>query len=246
MLFNREGIVHAAISNKKRRAAFTLAEVLITLGIIGVVAAMTMPVLIQNFQKQVLTSRAKKAYSTLSNAFYKTLVDLEFSNNCFYQANSGQNYTNADCKIFLDTLVTNLRVIKDCKSKALSGGCITDKYKDRGEVLKENNPDMPDDDIQGNLANGCYFSKNAMNNQYRVLVLNDGLTIFLTTGGAGGVSYFGVDTNGFQGPNRWGYDLFILSTSYQDLKKLNIYEDLGCVTIEKGGKKFFDWLTEKD
>ena len=33
---------------------FTLAEVLITLGVIGVVAAMTMPVLVQNYQKSLL------------------------------------------------------------------------------------------------------------------------------------------------------------------------------------------------
>ena len=42
-----EGATHVAQSPKPRRAAFTLAEVLITLGIIGVVAAMTLPALIQ-------------------------------------------------------------------------------------------------------------------------------------------------------------------------------------------------------
>ena len=36
----------------KKRAAFTLAEVLITLGIIGVVAAMTMPAIISSYQKK--------------------------------------------------------------------------------------------------------------------------------------------------------------------------------------------------
>lgn len=33
--------------------SFTLAEVLVTLGIIGVVAALTMPTLIANYRKQV-------------------------------------------------------------------------------------------------------------------------------------------------------------------------------------------------
>lgn len=42
---------------------FTLAEVLITLGIIGVVAAMTMPTLIQKNQDKELISRIKKTYS---------------------------------------------------------------------------------------------------------------------------------------------------------------------------------------
>lgn len=46
--------------------AFTLAEVLITLGIIGVVAALTMPSLIQHHQKQVTLNKLKKTYSTIS------------------------------------------------------------------------------------------------------------------------------------------------------------------------------------
>ncbi|MBP3925217.1 type II secretion system protein [bacterium] len=48
--------------------AFTLAEVLITLGIIGIVAAMTMPALITKHQKQVTVTRLKKAYSQLVEA----------------------------------------------------------------------------------------------------------------------------------------------------------------------------------
>ena len=43
----------------KRKIAFTLAEVLITLGIIGIVAAMTMPTLIQKHQKKVTVTRLK-------------------------------------------------------------------------------------------------------------------------------------------------------------------------------------------
>lgn len=55
--------------DKSRRVAFTLAEVLITLGIIGVVAALTLPSLIQhNIEKQRVT-QLKKAYSELSQAF---------------------------------------------------------------------------------------------------------------------------------------------------------------------------------
>ena len=50
------------------KTAFTLAEVLITLGIIGVVAAMTMPTLIANYQKNMTVNRLKHAYSTLYQA----------------------------------------------------------------------------------------------------------------------------------------------------------------------------------
>ena len=58
-----------------KRAAFTLAEVLITLGIIGVVAALTLPTLIQNHQKQVYVTQLKKAYSNISNALSQVVND---------------------------------------------------------------------------------------------------------------------------------------------------------------------------
>ena len=58
-----------------KKAAFTLAEVLITLGIIGVVAALTLPTLIQNHQKQAYVTGLKKAYANIQNAFAKMAYD---------------------------------------------------------------------------------------------------------------------------------------------------------------------------
>ena len=51
-----------------KRGAFTLAEVLITLGIIGVVAAMTLPNLISKYDKKVATTRLKKFYTSYLQA----------------------------------------------------------------------------------------------------------------------------------------------------------------------------------
>lgn len=50
------------------KKAFTLAEILITLGIIGVVAAMTMPVLIENYKKKQTVTQLKKIYSALQQS----------------------------------------------------------------------------------------------------------------------------------------------------------------------------------
>lgn len=55
--------------------AFTLAEVLITLGIIGVVAAMTMPTLVANVQDKVLETQRSKAKNVLANGYKKMLAD---------------------------------------------------------------------------------------------------------------------------------------------------------------------------
>ena len=66
---------YLAASLPSSLAAFTLAEVLITLGIIGVVAAITMPTLINNYQKKAAVTAAKKAYSTLSQAYTQLVND---------------------------------------------------------------------------------------------------------------------------------------------------------------------------
>ena len=58
-----------------RRIAFTLAEVLITLGIIGVVAAMTLPVLTANYRKSVIETRLAKFYSVINQAIMQSEVE---------------------------------------------------------------------------------------------------------------------------------------------------------------------------
>ena len=63
----------------KVNMAFTLAEVLITLGIIGIVAAMTIPTLIANYQKKQTVSKLQKAYSTLSNMTMMMHADNAYS-----------------------------------------------------------------------------------------------------------------------------------------------------------------------
>lgn len=59
-----------------KKNAFTLAEVLITLGIIGVVAALTLPTLIQNHKKTEIVSKLKKASSTISQAHMRATTDF--------------------------------------------------------------------------------------------------------------------------------------------------------------------------
>lgn len=59
----------------RKFVGFTLAEVLITLGIIGVVAALTLPSVIQKYQKKVTVERLKKSYSTLAQAVQMSVKD---------------------------------------------------------------------------------------------------------------------------------------------------------------------------
>ncbi len=77
--------------------AFTLAEALITLGIIGIVAALTIPNLITNHKSQVLQSQFKKTYNELSQINQKFIYDYGM-NMCEYDwmlVESGMTVTNA-------------------------------------------------------------------------------------------------------------------------------------------------------
>ena len=58
-----------------RKPAFTLAEVLITLGIIGIVAAMTLPAVVSNYKKQEVVTRLKKFYVTLNQALLMSVSE---------------------------------------------------------------------------------------------------------------------------------------------------------------------------
>ena len=73
-----------------------MAEVLITLGIIGVVAAITLPTLIQNYQKQVWVNQLKKEISVMQNAV-RSLIATEgvenLSDTSFVNSYPREDYT---------------------------------------------------------------------------------------------------------------------------------------------------------
>lgn len=78
----------------KKKKGFTLSEVLITLGIIGVVAAITMPTLMTKIQEKQYQSQYKKIFSELNQAVRLLQIDDEnplsdcgtFENTCFRDA----------------------------------------------------------------------------------------------------------------------------------------------------------------
>lgn len=92
------------------KKSFNLAEVLITLGIIGVVAAMTIGV-INNIQNQELKTAFKKSYSTLSQALEQVTTD---NGNVFYQCYSSPAhvYSLSECAAFWTNFKSKLDIIK--------------------------------------------------------------------------------------------------------------------------------------
>ena len=79
--------------NTKSKKGFTLAEVLITLGIIGVVAAMTMPTLMSKYRGHVAVQKLKKVSTTLLQVAQK--ADYDNGTNIF-RNNQREGFTPQD------------------------------------------------------------------------------------------------------------------------------------------------------
>ena len=82
---------------------FTLAEVLITLGIIGIVAAMTLPTLIAKYEKKQTAVRVKKIYSELTQAI--RLSEAENGNFEDWSVEEGLDYTVEGTRIFINKYI---------------------------------------------------------------------------------------------------------------------------------------------
>ena len=110
------GATHVAHWNNSRKIAFTLAEVLITLGIIGVVAAMTIPTLMANHRKKVVETKLEKIYSVMNQAINLTnaeygdvtnwIIDCGRSDSPTCSINEVENWFNSTIGKHLETLKT--------------------------------------------------------------------------------------------------------------------------------------------
>lgn len=87
-----ESLSNIAVACESTRLGFTLAEVLITLGVIGVIAALTIPTLISKYNETVTIIALKKTYSELAQAIKMS----EAVNGDLRDWDWGSNYTQTD------------------------------------------------------------------------------------------------------------------------------------------------------
>ena len=181
-----------------RRFGFTLAEVLVTLGIIGVVAAMTMPTLVENHQKKVYIVQLQKVYTELAQAAKRVLTD----NNAVSLAETRFSLNNENAPEYF--LKNYFNLVNDCGHEPTP--CFADSY----DTLNSTGFDMPfvltENSYCGTLASGAAIC-------VRTGVSSDEADVL--HGGHHGVSEIYVDTNGAKGPNILARDLFLI----------NIYSD---------------------
>ena len=99
------------------KKAFTLAEVLVTLGIIGVVSAMTVPTLMQNYQRKVYVTQLHKFYNELSQA----LLQYQTDKNAVNLSEAGLNSVDSVSNFFK----TYFKLVNICDDKS---PCLADSY----------------------------------------------------------------------------------------------------------------------
>lgn len=181
------------LSTTRKTLAFTLAEVLIVVGIIGIVAQMTIPTLVQNFQEKVAITQLKKAYSELLQATQMIKTEQGDVNNWIPDVGATGN---AD---LVNIYANTMNVIKNCTQAG-----VTDCWASQYKYLNNTNYPWVDN-----------TSKNTM-------ILNDGTSVSIETFGKSGSTTYGkagteagityadvyVDVNGPKKPNVIGQDVF--------------------------------------
>ena len=179
------------------KTAFTLAEVLITLGIIGIVAAMTLPTLIGNYQKHVTVNKLKKSYTTLSQMFVMAQKDNGGMENWDFSnfGDVGLNSSNIEehiIKVAQTYFVPYLDILEDCGTRCKKVEKINYKW------------------LSDELLSGFYDRL-----QYTIF-LKDGSIIYISLNN-NGIKIFdiliSVDINGRKGPNVVGKDVFCYELS---------------------------------
>ena len=226
------------VSSKK--AAFTLAEVLITLGIIGIVAAMTIPTLISEYQDKQFKTAYKKAYSDLNQVLLQSLAYNEMP----YRSSKQDT---AATKAEFALIKSGLKITKQCdedsfyscwaKGDTLCGGACTSGNVDDG-IDMENGGPRPE-----RLEANQFPFIDSSGRSWSPYVTDENI--------------FVVDTNGLAGPNRFGKDRWIFTFANQDGTrtssgypvKVRPYYSKDFLTVDSFCKRppcyYYTWLYER-
>lgn len=180
---------------KKQFQGFTLAEVLITLGIIGIVAAMTIPTLMQNTQDQQLKAAWKKEFSIVAQATAQLRNDNGGTlTGLFDTLPSPYNQVR-------DAYAPYFRYVKSCDNASYQTTGISQCWS-----------------LDQKYLNGSPWGGYNLPNRPG-LVLNDGASVVFFADGYNSSTFctpthwcwqIWVDVNGLKGPNVTGRDIFII------------------------------------
>lgn len=185
-----EGATHVNLLPTSAKVGFTLAEVLITLGIIGVVATLTIPSLINNYQKKQTVTKLQKAISVLNQAYKLAYDDVGEPTPKAALDMGAQEY-------FKQYWAPYIKASLICTSSQQCG------FKSESPYIGLNKKPVPFNVVSTALRTTFYTP--------------DGFLFVIVAGGSmlGGDPierrYLVLDINGSTGPNMLGKDVFYLT-----------------------------------
>lgn len=185
-----------------KKSAFTLTEVLITMGVIGIISALTVPTLVNNYQRKAMTVQLRKVANDMSNAADMLMTEEGKSK---FSATTG--YSNLD-----NFVRDHFKILKTCDKDSTTGCFANEKYRS----------------ISGAVSDATY---SCAGNSY---VLADSAAICLSKDEETGDVVVTTDTNGQEGPNIAGRDLFIFTLSATDGTPGFHGDSASCTTTSTG------------
>lgn len=177
------------------KKGFTLAEVLITLAVIGVVAALTIPALVHKYQQKQMYTQFMKVYNTLSNAAQLSIDDNGNISNWDYSEPN-----NIFDKYFSEYLkVINTKPLPDYDLHILSGTTVASLS---AAVIGGS---------EGTNSDDMYYFADGSSCAISVAIDEYGIGLI-------------CDTNGDKAPNTLGRDIFVFIIEIRDNKFKPQYE----------------------
>lgn len=170
---------------KIKRAGFTLAEVLITLAVVGTVAILVLPGLIKDTNNKAMMANLQSAVSTLNNAVQNELI-----------TKGARTIDDTDIKSAPETFLQTLDVSRISK---------TDTFADSYKSMNGTAVTVPSVDAAATLKNGVAIGLKKFTNPNANIYTGNNTNMC-------DIVY--IDTNGKNSPNIAGVDLFILKLSW--------------------------------
>lgn len=216
----------------KKKSAFTLSEVMVTITLIGFLASLTLTTVGNSVQKKAIVSEFRTAYSKMESVLKNISVDEGKIYSCYalptdddktlYGLNMGGApvATSSECAGLERAFTRAMGATRSC-TDALTEGCLPSNYPKPAE--------------------GC-FQDYTKSHAY---VLDNSMIIF-TDDDTNGLKLFAIDVTGRKGPNRWGQDIFpftvrasesVLSNGRTHVTNLGFFppDEEGCVYASGAG-----------
>ncbi|MCD8024921.1 MAG: type II secretion system GspH family protein, partial [Candidatus Gastranaerophilales bacterium] len=178
--------------NKLCLSAFTMAEALLVLGIIGVIAVLTLPSTLLSYKAAVYKSSLKKAYAVLQEAVTSMEEDTGVRiTHTKYPCVSGDSD-------FEKVFKTYFLQLENCGRRS----CVTNAIKS-------------DESTESGALSDIYKTYNGASDAYSnyfddgQLIMTSGILVMIESCSLGHNFLLTVDLNGISNkPNKWGHDLF--------------------------------------